>query len=69
MALKNRYFVGNVMILMLMVSSMLMIPERLWLLGVAVSVYAVSIGMGKSALITKTAASFRLMNSSLPNKR
>ena len=47
MALKNRYFVGNVMILMLMVSSMLMIPERLWLLGVAVSVYAVSIGMGE----------------------
>ena len=46
-ALKNRYFVGNVMILMLMVSSMLMIPERLWLLGVAVSVYAVSIGMGE----------------------
>lgn len=47
MALKNRYFVGNVMILMLMFSSMLMIPERLWLLGVAVSVYAVSIGMGE----------------------
>lgn len=46
-ALKNRYFVGNVMILMLMVSSFLMIPERLWLLGVAVSVYAVSIGMGE----------------------
>lgn len=46
-ALKNRYFVGNVMILMLMVSSVLMIPERLWLLGVAVSVYAVSIGMGE----------------------
>lgn len=47
MTLKNRYFVGNVMILMLMVSSVLMIPERLWLLGVAVSVYAISIGMGE----------------------
>ena len=47
MTLENRYFVGNVMILMLMVSSILMIPERLWLLGVAVSVYAVSIGMGE----------------------
>ena len=48
MTLENRYFVGNVMILMLMVSSILMIPERLWLLGVAVSVYAVSIGMGEA---------------------
>lgn len=46
-ALENRWLVGNVMILMLMVSSVLMIPERLWLLGVAVSVYAISIGMGE----------------------
>ncbi|WP_241531868.1 hypothetical protein [Ligilactobacillus ruminis] len=45
--LENRWLVGNVMILMLMVSSVLMIPERLWLLGVAVSVYAISIGMGE----------------------
>lgn len=46
-ALENRWLVGNVMILMLIVSSVLMIPERLWLLGVAVSVYAISIGMGE----------------------